>query len=326
MSGKLIFACWIGKPTLHCSYQGDYPPDKARVVSFNQSFPQALNARCDEGRSPPTRGFLSSGCIHRSASQFCKHSRQSTDLKMNPFKNRRLQREIQEQRDLLLAEQRRGEETQRDLLLAKQRQEEETQRWKEQQFQDQQRQLQDQQRQLQEQQWWKEQQFRDQQWQKEQQFQNQQQQLHDQLMRAERQLEQERQAQEQERQKIARQREAERLSREQLEKERKRRLERLKLTSPEALRGLRDLIRARYALDMEIWSLKGARKSNRPIVEEKMGRADAILMEIYSMVETWEENDKVWTTQEWELARDVRKRILEKGKRQWKDNPPWNEN
>lgn len=234
---------------------------------------------------------------------------------MNPFKNRKLLREIQEQRDL---------------LLAKQQQEEETQRRKEQQFQDQQRQLQEQQR-------WKEQQFRDQQWQKERQFQNQQQQLHDQLMWAERQLEQERQAQEQERQKIARQREAERLSREQLEKERKRkererkereqrRLERLKLTSPEALRGLRDLIRARYALDMEIWSLKGARKSNRPIVEEKMGRADAILMEIYSMVETWEENDKVWTTQEWELARDVKKRILEKGKRQWKDNPPWNEN
>jgi hypothetical protein len=224
-------------------------------------------------------------------------------MPVNPFSNKKLLRELQEQRDL---------------LLARQQQEEETQRWKEEQLQDQQRQLHDQlaraERQL-----------------------EQERQLHIQLARTERQLEQERQVREQERQTLARQREKERRERERLENERvqkererkereQRRLERLKLTSPEALRGLRDLIRTRYALDMEIWSLKGARKPNRPVVEEKMGRADAILMEIYNMVETWEENDKVWTPQEWELARDVKKRILEKGKRQWKDNPPWNEN
>lgn len=101
--------------------------------------------------------------------------------------------------------------------------------------------------------------------------------------------------------------------------------ERLELTSPEALRGLRDLIRTRYKLDVEIWGLKGVRKPDRPIVEEKMEMADAILMEIYAMVETWEENDKIWTPQEWVLAREVKERLLAEGKRWWKNNPPWNE-
>jgi hypothetical protein len=148
----------------------------------------------------------------------------------------------------------------------------------------------------------------------------------------ERQLEQERLARAiQEQEELARERrerqvqwEAEQKEREQRDRE-QRRQERLKLTSPDALRGLRDLIRTRYALDIEIWSLKGARKPDRPIVEGKMEKADAVLMEIYNMVATWEENDKVWTPQEWELARDIKARILAEGKRQWKDNPPWNE-
>ena len=211
----------------------------------------------------------------------------------NPFSNKKLLKELQEQRDL---------------LFAKQQQEEEARRWHE-----------EQQRQLQEAQRWKERQ------------------LHDQLMQAERQLERERQVREQERQNLARQREKERRDRECLQKERekkekerkereKQRLERLKLTSPEALRGLRDLIRTRYALDMEIWSLKGVKRPDRPLVEERMGKADAVLEEIYNMVATWEENSKVWTPQEWELARDIKARIQAGGKRVWKDNPPWNEN
>jgi hypothetical protein len=104
-----------------------------------------------------------------------------------------------------------------------------------------------------------------------------------------------------------------------------RRLERLKLTTPEALRGLRDLIRTRYQLDMYIWSLKGARGPDRPLVVEKMEKADAVLMEIYTMVETWEENEKIWTAEEWELAQIIKERILGDGKRWWENNHPWNE-
>jgi hypothetical protein len=250
-------------------------------------------------------------------------------MPVNPFSNKKLLKELQDQRDLLFAKQQQEEEARQQKEEQLQYQQwllQEAQRRKEEQLRDQQRQLQEAQR-------WKEQQLQDQQ-----------RQLQDQLTRAERQLEQERQvrerehkAREQERQNLARQRDKERRDRERQEKEREqkererkereqRRLERLKQTSPEALRGLRDLIRTRYALDMEIWSLKGARKPNRPAVEEKMRKADAVLEDINNMVDTWEENDKVWTPQEWGLARDVKKRILEKGKRQWKDNPPWNEN
>lgn len=156
-------------------------------------------------------------------------------------------------------------------------------------------------------------------------------QLQDRAGQAEQQLEHERQfhvklQEELQREEVARR---EREREEKQEKERKVQelvgQERLKLTSPEALRGLRDLIRTRYKLDMEIWSLKGVRKPDRPIVEEKMEMADAILMEIYAVVETWEENDKIWTPQEWVLAREVKERLLAEGKRWWKNNPPWNE-
>jgi len=104
-----------------------------------------------------------------------------------------------------------------------------------------------------------------------------------------------------------------------------RRRERLKQTTPEALRGLRDLIRTRYQLDMEIWSLKGARGPDRPVVMEKMERADSVLMEIYTMVETWEENEKMWTPEEWRLAQRIREQVMKEGKRVWENNPPWNE-
>lgn len=54
----------------------------------------------------------------------------------------------------------------------------------------------------------------------------------------------------------------------------------MKVTTPEALRGLRDLIRTKYELDVEIWNLRGARRMDRPVVEKKMQGADAVLTEI----------------------------------------------
>lgn len=101
--------------------------------------------------------------------------------------------------------------------------------------------------------------------------------------------------------------------------------ERVKKTTPEALRGLRDLIRQRYQLDMFIWSLKGARAPDRPIVEESMEKADAVLQEICAMVDTWEENEAFWTPQEWVLASKIKEQVMKSGKRVWRNNPPWNE-
>lgn len=107
-----------------------------------------------------------------------------------------------------------------------------------------------------------------------------------------------------------------------LEQQRKERLEK---TTPSALRDVRNLIRTRYELDTFIWSLKGARGPDRPIVLEKMDKADAVLQQILTMVDTWEENNKLWTPEEWILARRIKGMIQAEGKRWWADNPPWNE-
>ena len=61
-----------------------------------------------------------------------------------------------------------------------------------------------------------------------------------------------------------------------------------------------------------------------------MTKADAVLAEIYAIVGTWEEpvegGNRTWSKQEWELAKDIRERLFAEGKRQWGNNPPWDEN
>lgn len=90
-------------------------------------------------------------------------------------------------------------------------------------------------------------------------------------------------------------------------------------------RSLRDLVRKRYQLDIEIWGLRGARGPDKHIVEKKMEEADAVLMEILAVVDNWEECDKIWTAEEWKLAQQVKERIKKDGKRLWVPNPPFNE-
>lgn len=125
--------------------------------------------------------------------------------------------------------------------------------------------------------------------------------------------------------------ESERLKQERLKRERQaieqqrqdERMRRLQTISTDTLRELRDLIRTRYELDVEIWSLRKVRKPDRPIVEEKMERADAVLTEIFAIVRAWDSTEKSWTKSEWEKAKDIQKRILADGKRLWSSNPPW---
>ena len=116
--------------------------------------------------------------------------------------------------------------------------------------------------------------------------------------------------------------ERERRQREQ--RKRSERLKRLKMNTPDSLRSLRELIRTRYELDMEIWRLRDVRAPDRPIVEEKMAKSDAVLAEIVAIVSSWEGTEESWNVNEWEMAQDVRNRLLIGGKRRW-DSPPWGE-
>lgn len=99
----------------------------------------------------------------------------------------------------------------------------------------------------------------------------------------------------------------------------------LRLTTPDAIHRLRELIRGRYALDYEIWALRAVRPRDRPIVVEKMKEADRILQEIIDTVKSWEDTEDIWTPTEWQKAMEIRKRVLADGKRWWTNNPPWGE-
>jgi DNA repair exonuclease SbcCD ATPase subunit len=100
---------------------------------------------------------------------------------------------------------------------------------------------------------------------------------------------------------------------------------RMKMASPGSLRELRELIRTRYALDVEIWGLRMVRRPDRPIVEEMMEKSDAALLEIKKIVQAWDGTEGNWTLSEWEQVQEIRKRILASGKREWASNPPWGE-
>lgn len=117
---------------------------------------------------------------------------------------------------------------------------------------------------------------------------------------------------------------ADRHRREELEAQRKREIELKRMaTSPEALQHLRELVRQRYELDMEIWQLRDVRKPDRPEVERRMYRADALLKEIQDIVKSWKMDAEVWTEGEGKVALEIRDRLLEDGKRIWRRQPPW---
>ncbi|KAH0558445.1 hypothetical protein GP486_004891 [Trichoglossum hirsutum] len=93
--------------------------------------------------------------------------------------------------------------------------------------------------------------------------------------------------------------------------------------TPEEVRDLGNLIRKRYELDVEIWGLRHVRPRDRPIVEDKMRRSDAILEKIRRTVDTWDRADVFESSGDWNKLQDIKMRIKEDGKRHWALNPPW---
>jgi len=88
-----------------------------------------------------------------------------------------------------------------------------------------------------------------------------------------------------------------------------------------ALQELRDLIRERYELDMEIYRLRNISYANRDLVIKRMVKSDEILQKIHSIVEIW--NPESFNETEWPYAEQVKERLLADGKRIWATNPPW---
>ena len=90
------------------------------------------------------------------------------------------------------------------------------------------------------------------------------------------------------------------------------------------IRDLNELIRKRYALDVEIWSKRYCMARDRKVIEDKMRRSDAALARIMSIVRSWD-RPEVWESDaDWQRLRTIRDRLEEEGgKRIWKNNPPW---
>jgi len=108
------------------------------------------------------------------------------------------------------------------------------------------------------------------------------------------------------------------------QEERLAKIQKLKLISPDSLYLLRGLIRQKYALDVDIWSLRRVRVVDRGEVEDKMEKADAILQEIRDMVGAWHGTEKSWDSPaEWARAQEIQDRLLTEGKREWQKDPPW---
>jgi len=94
---------------------------------------------------------------------------------------------------------------------------------------------------------------------------------------------------------------------------------------PEDIRNLRELIRKRYALDVEIWDLRHVGRQDRKIVQDKMDRSDATLQKIYRMVCAWDNPNAFESQNDWATLQEIKTRIEEGGKRFWATNPPWDE-
>lgn len=66
-------------------------------------------------------------------------------------------------------------------------------------------------------------------------------------------------------------------------------------------------------------------EANQPLWQKKMAQSDAILLEIQGKVSKWENTEYAsgWTNEEWEMAKEIKERLLAPGKRHWAEDPPW---
>ena len=94
--------------------------------------------------------------------------------------------------------------------------------------------------------------------------------------------------------------------------------------SPLEIRELNELIRKRYALDVEIYNRKNCMTHNRPIVYDRMKRADVVYSKIMATVRLWD-REEVWeSSDDWDRLKAIRQRLEnEEGRRTWEGNPPW---
>jgi len=79
--------------------------------------------------------------------------------------------------------------------------------------------------------------------------------------------------------------------------------------SAQKLRECRELIRAKYALDVEAYSLRDVHYLNQHIVDDKKRRSKGALEDIKRTIEEWTAVKDQWSPEEWKQVEMICKRI-----------------
>ncbi|KAK0125658.1 hypothetical protein ONS95_000339 [Cadophora gregata] len=96
-----------------------------------------------------------------------------------------------------------------------------------------------------------------------------------------------------------------------------------KRRSPLDVRELNDLIRTKYSLDLDIWSLRHCRPRDRDMVKDKMRRSDAALAKIMATVNLWDHLEDWESEQNWRQLRAIKERLIRSKICLWSEAPPW---
>jgi len=94
------------------------------------------------------------------------------------------------------------------------------------------------------------------------------------------------------------------------------------LVKKEELRDLGELIRERYKLDMLLYNLRDKASYEDDVIDENTIKADAALVKIKRLVDSFDRHDLFADPRDYEKLKEIKERIYQGGKRDWKKHPP----
>lgn len=95
------------------------------------------------------------------------------------------------------------------------------------------------------------------------------------------------------------------------------------LITADNIRELRELIRYKYALDIEIWKQREVKEYARDHCKENMRRSDAALVTLKNTLVAWDRREFFTSDDEYDKFRDIKDRLMTGDKIVWEKSPPW---
>jgi hypothetical protein len=90
----------------------------------------------------------------------------------------------------------------------------------------------------------------------------------------------------------------------------------------EEIRDLRELMRQKYSLDLQVWNLRHSHARDKKFLDEKMQKADAALVKIRQTVLSWNSPDFFETKADYQRFISIRGTVMRSTIRIWMKNPP----